>query len=68
MDSENSAVYHASDIYKKRGFGPLEIKELVESGEHNGITSLSKKIRDIESSIRAQQRVLKRLDETKIPY
>lgn len=53
------------DFYKKRGFAPLEIKELMESGENNGITPLSKKINDIENNIRAWQRTLKRLAETK---
>lgn len=52
------------DFYKKRGFVPIEIKELMESGEHNGITPLSRKISDIENNIRAQQRILKRLTET----
>lgn len=53
------------DFYKKRGFTPLEIKGLMESGEHNGIASLSRKISDIEKNIRTQQRILKRLTETK---
>lgn len=53
------------DFYKKRGFAPLEIKELAESGANNGITPLSKKINDIENNIRALQRTLKRLTEAK---
>ena len=54
------------DFYKKRGFTPLEIKELMESGERDGITSLSRKISEAENNIRIQQRILKRLAETKV--
>ena len=53
------------DFYKKRGFAPLEIKELMESEERDGITPLSEKISEIEHTIRTQQRILKRLAETK---
>lgn len=53
------------DFYKKRGFTPLEIKQLMKYREHNGITPLSQKINEIENTIRVQQRILKRLTETK---
>lgn len=52
------------DFYKKRGFAPLEIKELMESRTH-GVELLSQKIREIENNICAQQRIVKRLAETK---
>lgn len=60
-------VYHlmSIDFYKKRGFASLEIKELVESKEHNAINLLNRKISEIENNIRTQQRTLKRLAETK---
>lgn len=60
-------VFHlmSIDFYKKRGFSPLEIKELMEYGEHNGITALNKKISEIENNIRVQQLTLKRLVKAK---
>ncbi|GAA0790893.1 hypothetical protein GCM10008910_01170 [Faecalicatena orotica] len=62
---EDASRLMSIDFYKKRGFTPLEIKELMESGERNGITSLSRKISEVENNIRIQQRILKRLAETK---
>lgn len=53
------------DFYKKRGFAPLEIKELMESKEHDGFSPLSEIISEIENNIRTQQCILKRLAETK---
>ena len=53
------------DFYKKRGFAPLEIKELMKSGSHGGYNQFSKKISEIENNIRVQQRIVKRLSETK---
>lgn len=53
------------DFYKKRGFAPLEIKELMKSGSHGGYNQISEKISEIENNIRVQQRIVKRLSETK---
>ncbi len=56
----------AIDFYKKRGFSPLEIKELIGTGDYDGLGLLSQKISDIENNIRAQQRIVKRLIETRV--
>lgn len=53
------------DFYKKRGFAPYEIKELMESGGHDSITALNEKIGEIKHNICTQQHILKRLAETK---
>ena len=53
------------DFYKKRGFSPLEIRELTAAGKHSDLDVLDKKISDIEETIRAGQRILGRLAETK---
>lgn len=61
---DNISRLMSIDFYKKRGFAPLEIKELIESRTH-GVELLSQKIREIEKNICAQQRIVKRLAETK---
>jgi len=53
------------DFYKKRGFSPLEIKELMESRTHSNFEYLGKKINEIQNNILKQQRIVKRLIETK---
>lgn len=54
------------DFYKKRGFTPLEIKELIVAKEYDGCAMLGQKINDIENNIRTWQRLIKRLTETKL--
>lgn len=53
------------DFYKKRGFSPLEILELMKTRKHSNLEVLSQKINSIEEIIRAEQRILRRLSETK---
>lgn len=53
------------DFYKKRGFSPLEIREMMDAGKHGNLELLDQKMSDIEESIRAEQRILGRLTETK---
>lgn len=53
------------DFYKKRGFSPLEIRELIEAENHRDLELLDQKISDIKETIRAGQRILGRLAETK---
>lgn len=53
------------DFYKKRGFSPLEIRALLAAGKHSDLELLDKKISDMEETIRAGQRILGRLAETK---
>lgn len=54
------------DFYKKRGFTPLEIKELIEAKEYDGCAMLCQKIGDIENNIRTWQHIVKRLTEAKL--
>lgn len=53
------------DFYKKRGFSPLKIRELIEAEKHRDLELLDQKISDIKETIRAGQRILRRLAETK---
>jgi DNA-binding transcriptional MerR regulator len=57
------------DFYKKRGFTPLEITELMQSGKQSdSLHSLNKKIADLQEGIQVQQRMLKHLNDTKQFY
>lgn len=57
------------DFYKKRGFSPLEIRELMKPKETPAsMDALNQKISKIKESILEQQQVLKRLEDTKNFY
>ncbi|MDF2985292.1 MAG: transcriptional regulator MerR family [Eubacterium sp.] len=57
------------DFYKKRGFTPLEILELMQSGKQpDTMYYLNSKIEYLEETIRAQQRMVKHLNDTKQFY
>ena len=57
------------DFYKKRGFTPLEIRELIQSGKQSdSLHYLNRKIADLQEAIQAQQRMVKHLNDTKQFY
>jgi DNA-binding transcriptional MerR regulator len=57
------------DFYKKRGFTPLEIRELMQPGNQpDTMKCLSRKIADLKENILAEQRMVKRLNDTKVFY
>lgn len=56
------------DFYKKRGFTPLEIREIIQSDKLDGLSYLNRKIVDLEETIQSQQRMLKHLNDTKLFY
>lgn len=57
------------DFYRKRGFTPLEIRELMQPNKPSDhLRYLSKKADDLEENIKAQQRMAGRLNDTKRFY
>lgn len=55
----------AIDFYKKRGFTPLEIRELILSHKYSREELLDLKIKHMENNIRSRQRMVERLKETR---
>lgn len=55
----------AIDFYKKRGFTPLEIRELIQSHNYSNEELLNLKITQMENEIRSRQRMAERLKETR---
>ncbi len=56
----------AIDFYRKRGFSPLEIRELMKQERQSGSPDyLNRKIAELEESILTQQRMVRRLADTK---
>jgi DNA-binding transcriptional MerR regulator len=57
------------DFYRKRGFTPLEIREIMQPGKPpDSLNCLSRKIADLKENVLAQQRMIKLLNDTKVFY
>lgn len=57
------------DFYRKRGFTPLEIREIMQPGKQpDSLGCLNRKIADLKENILVQQHMVERLNDTKVFY